>query len=343
MTYMMYNYISFKDETNETYLGYIENYVNQEIYLNAVKNLNDPFEGAFKHIAIPPRLILNNEELFKEKFTIFNEDRKKKQKIIISRETFRQWLEECDNPEYENQLKNNLLSINEVKKDLENHGMFCFTTCPSNIPMWAYYGGNFNGACIIFEINTEEMKKYNAFTQAIMQGDKVFYYREQKLTSNNHIVISFFKVNYSSDVPKIEMEKYIEYKNQSEHDSEEYIIKNSLGVKSISWAHEQEYRLIANINSCSEKNTLPKLFSLKSKPSFIKVTGIIIGHKTNQQLKEGIGDICKNNDINVYETDLSDTHFCINFKDIVSLRSFKLNQTFCGCECFKNLSSPLIE
>jgi hypothetical protein len=172
--------------------------------------------------------------------------------------------------------------------------------------MWAYYADNHKGYCVEFELDFNHMrkstviepKKLDEFINNIHLGAQIL---SSKLRDYPQAFI-FTKIRYSKTIPSISYDHSA--KLTSEYDQLEYFVKNSVGVKSIEWEHEDEFRLIVNGNS-EDGGLLP----LEIFAPFLKVTGIITGAQMEANNRKRLLDTCKNKSIRLYNAICSDTFY----------------------------------
>lgn len=200
----------------------------------------------------------------------------------------------------------NMDKPNTVDNYLQSHGALCLTRDYSNIPMWAHYANNYQGYCVIFELDLEWIRKSDKdFSQLpeeqfkqyidslIEEGSKekqeilLFH---SSLDSDKRFV--FTKILYQNQPPEmreVDLRRIINEieRTGSYYEHTKYIIQNSIGVKFDQWKYEGEYRLIVNTNSISSS-----LMDLRGYP-FLKVTGIIMGEELGKNLDQDVSNFLK--------------------------------------------------
>lgn len=278
----LYKYQSLSEEKH---FGYLQNYLDQRVWLVPLSEFNDPFEGKCSLVSLPPQRILKDPELFD---------------YVLRQHHL--------NGEYEltaHELKMRLNSqdfraalINNPRvQTFERHGALCLTRKNNNIPMWAYYADNHKGYCIEFELDFNYLckqaqvdpKKVKAFINTIIQGTGILSHT----LPNYPQAFAFAKVRYSKKMPSLVLEDFMRL--PSEYEKLKYFIKNSVGVKFIEWRHEDEFRLIVNSNS-RESGILP----LEGFAPFLKVTGVILGDRMEKEKQQRVGELCQNKKMKLY-------------------------------------------
>lgn len=182
-------------------------------------------------------------------------------------------------------------------------GVICLTVDESNIPMWAHYGDNHKGYCVIFEIDfnliyldfKEDYEKTDKKEYSLHEYEnnylKKLHDREEILSFNLNQdpdkKFYFTRVIYKEERPVLKKPNLKAQKEMSIYDLEKYKINNSIGVKYIQWEYENEYRLISNTNShdAGLLNLNTMLISNKPKP-FINIVGIIFGCNFDKNIEE---------------------------------------------------------
>lgn len=325
----LYMYKPMKTSKN---LEHLKNYIQQKVHLSKTSDFNDPFEGKFQ---------FNINYSKDSEFIKWAWEDYKAKNPCVSEEDFKG---------FHQTLINNPL----IDKDLfKNHGAICLVKEYSNIAMWAHYGNNHNGYCIVFEINPEEIYKnvskdfnrndFEKYIHTIFETDKIdptdsdyeILPFSQALDDGKEFILS--KILYKDNVPSMDaltLVNLIKIKNTYEF--KRYFVRNSIATKSKIWNYEREIRIIANANSkdCG-------LIDLHGYP-FIKITGIIMGLKLGQDpeddvknyieslelvgpnLKDGcitdkikgyIAQMCLRNQIEIYQAKLHDSNYEICYEE----------------------------
>jgi hypothetical protein len=291
--------------SEEKHFIYLQNYLNQKVWLVPLEQFNDPFEGKCSSAPLSPEFILSNLHIF---------DSLLKQHHLngmpeLTADEFKKLL---NSEELRNYLKNNP-RISEFKK----HGALCLTRKNNNIPMWAYYADNHKGYCVEFELDFTilcevakfDQDKIDELINIITHGSGIL---SRKLGEDPQAFV-FGKVRYNETMPSIVFEDFI--KLTSLYDQLKYIFENSVGVKSIEWKHEDEFRLIMNGNS-EECGLLPLAGRLAP---FLKVTGIIIGDQMEENRRKRVLDLCQNKKIRLYSATCSDSLYEIIIKPYLNM------------------------
>ena len=279
MKKFLYKYLP---STGDELVERLESYLNQEVWLTPLNQFNDPFEGKFHYSSIYPETVLSNPELFNQLL----EEHHKNGELDLNAEEFKKRLE---SPEFREALENNNPGVNAINI-FESHGAICLTLRPDNIPMWAYYGNNHKGCCLEFEVDFSVVQKNTGISQENIDRFSQDISDLKTLLSFNlsdtpyHFI--FLRINYENNLPSIDLDKLASLK--TEYLRLQYIIRKTVGVKFIQWAHEDEIRLIVNANS-RECGLLP----LSRFVPFLKVTGIIIGSAMTEEDKQAVKVLSK--------------------------------------------------
>lgn len=272
----------------------LANYMNQKMWFTKLSEFNDPFEAHFFMQRATYNEILDNNEAYKFYFDDF-----KKNNPLGTEVDFKLSLE----GEYNFKCG----KVTPIDSWFSDHGAICFTDDPSNIPMWAHYAQNHTGYCVqveidfdvLYETHKENCKENNIFGYSYKEFEKslnkVFHPNpdgsDQEILEFEHPDDPgtpkknnvFIKVIYKEQKPlmkDVEFAKLREKHGENSYQEKKYLLQNSCGVKFKQWSYENEYRWIVNANSktCG-------LMNLISYP-FIKITGIIMGHKIGQSMIE---------------------------------------------------------
>lgn len=230
------------------------------------------------------------------------------------------------------------LKINKhyVNNLFKNHGVLCLSSCSSSIPMWGYYGDEHKGYSLIFELDYSYIQK-NLFDlssqEKLKNGDSIISFRGE-----DGFRFAFVKIKYQQLIPKLFLDEIHNLKKNNPNNQyliTECIVKNSVGVKFEEWQHENEYRLIVNGNSFNSE-----VFDLRAYILFLKIKGVIMGAKLEQEDK--IYGLCQEYKIDLYKASCSDAKYKMCFQKVFDAKqnTHKLT-TFCKCGC--NLSILLIQ
>lgn len=221
-------------------------------------------------------MILKERKLFQFHFDFFKASNPNLTKDIF--------IEHVKSPIFKRELE--ILSKKLIKDIFPNHGAICLTTCASNIPMWGHYANNHRGYCLIFEVDFKKISEMSGLSSVYIENYINDISNEKKLilfSSKLHEFV-FAKVRYDDKPPTINLnDLYLIQDNPYERDK--HIIKNTVAVKFKQWKYENEFRLISNQNSKDGG-----LLDLRGYAPFLKITGVIMGHKLNDNEKEIFND-----------------------------------------------------
>lgn len=147
--------------------------------------------------------------------------------------------------------------------------------------MWSHYTNSHKGFCVGFD------RKSN------------FFIRDAKSTDPNYI---FQPVIYDENRIKVPIEKGVK------------INPNVLLTKSFDWKYEQEERVLASLNKANKhiKNEPYDVFLFNVPHSMIKE--IVTGANISTNDFEKINQFCREKNIDLYESRISDTKFNMNRK-----------------------------
>lgn len=191
----------------------------------------------------------------------------------------------------------------------DRHGAFCFTSNALNILMRAHYANNHQGYCVVFELKISDIckimqiKNEEKYFHKLCCGKEMLIFR----LDNRNIEFVFTKVVYSDIPPVIHLDKFLDIIDIPHH-SIKYLIKHTVGVKYRKWQYEDEYRLIANINSKDSG-----FLNLSLLP-FLKVFGIIMGSKLIDEDKNIFKKLCEKNHSRLYQAKCSDKEYKIEIE-----------------------------
>jgi len=108
-------------------------------------------------------------------------------------------------------------AIQEIRENA--FGMCCLSAPRDNLLLWAHYADEHRGLCI--GLSTEKL--------GIVQSGLV----------KSRELLVLLKVDYSRDMPQINLVKFLASKDRWQED-----INTMISTKSIDWCYEQEYRLV---------------------------------------------------------------------------------------------------
>ena len=160
----------------------------------------------------------------------------------------------------------------EVKKQyyklldkFKNIGVYSLSKNNDNELLWAYYASGHTGFAIEYDIDIlKESLNHNAYFQFVFD----------------------FDVDYVERIPQVDI-SLLHDKNPN------LMLKTFLGSKSLSWEHEDEYRLIFDGNG---------LFDI----DYRAITGIYFGYRMHEDEEVFIMDKLKGRRLNYYKMELID-------------------------------------
>lgn len=158
----------------------------------------------------------------------------------------------------------------EVKKQyyklldkFKNIGVYSLSKNNDNELLWAYYASGYTGFAIEYDIDIlKESLNHNAYFQFVFD----------------------FDVDYVERIPQVDI-SLLHDKNPN------LMLKTFLGSKSLSWEHEDEYRLIFDGNG---------LFDI----DYRAITGIYFGYRMHEDEEDFIMDKLKGRRLNYYKMEL---------------------------------------
>jgi hypothetical protein len=287
----------------------LDNVLKQKVWLNPLADFNDPFERNFKYIADPSEAELDTR-LFHHLYDFYRKDTG----IIITSEQFKEVLKS------ESFIQKVFVASNSwINGVFSRHGALCLTLDPSNIPMWAHYAQNHRGYCVIFDLDL------TLFGEIMKIADMQNYYKELlegKEILNFYLpplgaIFVFTKIYYSDSPPIMHLNECLDVLDDPNKIREgiEYLTKHTVGVKYKKWEYENEYRLVANINS--KESGLLELSFLP----FLKVKGVIMGYQLTNDEKAIFHKKCHENKNCLYQASCSKTEYKI---EINLIRNYSL-------------------
>lgn len=273
----------------------LEVMLRQKFWLSSMSNLNDPFERNFKIISNPDA-VLSNEKFLKRTLVVMKQQDdpgitldQLKQKLISP--FFRPII---------STINNNLIS-----SLFSNHGVACFTSDPANLPMWAYYANKHQGYCTIIDFdfttmcNMAGILEIDSYHEDVLSGREVYSF-----DYGNGVYFVFTRVRYSTTPPVMRIEELWSLSDDS-YGATKYLTHNAFAVKHDQWRHEDEFRIVANINSINAGNNA---FNL---PDFMKIAGIIMGSQVAEAEKQVFHRLCHESKTNLYQARCSGTEYKI--------------------------------
>lgn len=171
-----------------------------------------------------------------------------------------------------NRGSDELAFYNEMIGMVTKQPATCFTKSPVIPPMWAHYAGNSSG--FVIEINEEKFKKYLdeiGFQDHSSIAD--VEYKDSPDTGIEDILARAFHICKP---------RYI-YWLQSCIMTAAYLTKQTC------WSYEQERRVIINEKALTKLNDYLMLLPVPINC----ITGVIVGHKSNDLLKQKIQSLAK--------------------------------------------------
>lgn len=281
---------------------FLQNYLEQKIWLTPLQNFNDPFEGRFQFIPFSPEFILKSPTIFD---SILREHHSNGEPDLSVREL----KDRLISPDFLEQNKKHSSKV--INDFFSGHGATCLTTEFKNIPMWAYYADNHKGICLEFEFNFSYIQnilglsaeQLDEFKDGIMSGRDILSFNVEEHE------FAFVKINYSDEIPVINLEHLLNLRNT--YDQTKYMVCSSVGVKYKQWRHENEFRLIANSNG--EKSGP---LALETYAKFLKLTGIIMGSNLTENYAKLLHQLCNNLPIKLYKSTCSAVNYEILVPEI---------------------------
>lgn len=320
---LMYKYKPLPTAQDLQYLE--DSLTHRAIWMPPVTSLNDPFEAVFRFIPASADDLKNNDELRRDILKWYHQN-------VAPDMTKEQLLETATLAE-QNPLKT------YVKSLFREHGVFSLTACPSNIPMWNHYANAHKGYVIIFEVDlsvpassepTAERRK--PYIESFIQGKEIATWQETDINSTLRFI--FGKVKYADKPPEFSFMKFNKM-GMNGYEGMKYIFEHCLGVKYEQWVYEDEFRIVANLNSdISDK----RLMSLSYYVPFIKLKGLIMGK--DLAIKNVFADLCKRTEVDLYQANCSDEDYRITFKKILDQgHDISNHRPICRCRCLPDLVS----
>jgi hypothetical protein len=240
------------------------------LYFSTQNQFNDPFDAS-----IP----FDYSEVSKEylrgmaKRNAKGSDRKSKR--IHQKELYRKFLEQKSN-------FGSLAYQSQVDFVNQTIGIFCLSSEPDNLLLWAYYSNSHKGFCIGFDFDKLK-RSIDLFNPKLFHSDQ-----------GN---LQFEPVTYSPTYPRVNPETLDELKK--------YI--QPLKTKSHHWAHEKEYRIIFARGPRKTLNIGEELYSR-----------VILGVNSNLELKNEITAILKlkKTKIPLFKAELSKMEYGIRLNEV---------------------------
>lgn len=170
----------------------------------------------------------------------------------------------------------------EVKKQyyklldkFKNIGVYSLSKNNDNELLWAYYASGHTGFAIEYDIDIlKESLNHNAYFQFVFD----------------------FDVDYVERIPQVDI-SLLHDKNHN------LMLKTFLGSKSLSWEHEDEYRLIFDGNG---------LFDI----DYRAITGIYFGYRMHEDEEDFIMDKLKGRRLNYFKMELIDHSYNLSRKEL---------------------------
>lgn len=158
---------------------------------------------------------------------------------------------------------------------MNNIGVYSLSKSNDNELLWAYYASGHSGFAVEYDIDLlKNSMNHNRYFQFIYD----------------------FDVDYVKKIPKINV---WDIKNKDFN----YILKKFLGLKSFSWKHENEYRLIVDSKG---------LFNI----DFRAITGIYFGYRMEDSEIDLIMDKLKGRNLKYYKMSLIEQSYKFEPKEI---------------------------
>lgn len=140
----------------------------------------------------------------------------------------------------------------------------------------------------------------------------------------------FTKMEYQKSIPTLNLQEAIDNIAISKLDGNKYLAQHSFGVKYQEWSLENEYRLVVNTNSKASG-----LFNLEKcvNPSFLKITGMIMGQNLGKFINNDIIDFIRSQQLvsagKPFTANSIDTHV----KDFIADLCFQENKDIYLAHC----------
>lgn len=278
----------------------LDNVLKQKVWLNPLEDFNDPFERHFKYISDPDKAMQDNR-LFQHLHDFYTTDTG----IVVTSDQFKEILKTKTFREKVSKASSSL-----VNRIFSRHGALCLTRDPSNIPMWAHYAQNHRGYCVIFDLDLTlfgkiiEIADVPKYKQDLLEGNEILNFYLPPLGA----IFAFTKVRYSDSPPVMQIEEYLDILENTEatYEGIEYFITHAVGVKYKQWEYEDEYRLVANINSRESG-----LLELSYMP-FLRVAGVVMGCQLTKDERAIFDKKCRENKSRLYQAKCSDAEYKID-------------------------------
>jgi hypothetical protein len=210
------------------YFTYLQNYLDQKVWLTPLEKFNDPFEGRCSLVRYSLQFVLDNPDVFNR---LLKEYRLNGGIPELTEDEFKGFLNSNELRDYHS---NNHVQISHF----DRHGALSLTRKNNNIPMWAYYADNHKGYCVEFELDFNHLRKSTMIEpkklDEFIKGRK--FYHPNYVTTHKHLYLK--KFNIARQYHRFLSISYdYSAKLTSEYDQLEYFVKNSVDVKSIEWEH----------------------------------------------------------------------------------------------------------
>jgi len=308
---MKSKYYHYQSLSENKSIEYLENKLEQKVFLTPLNKFNDPYEGQFYYKTSLSSFFLQDLEARKG---LLEDERSKGRPNLTDAELcedLKRYSTRYDLLQHENKK-------NFIQETFSQWGAICFTNDINNTPMWTYYADNHQGCCIEFELDYSIIqsefalseKEMNKYREEIEEGREMILFPAYQKSEQR---CYFFKIKYDEKIPTIEHGELLKRRDFDE--KHKYILKNSVGYKDKRWLHENEFRLIAH-----EKNSAQSgLFSLEKFSPFLRVTGVIMGAEfaENEKMKlkkDKIKKLCEKYKVKFYQANFSDKEYKIEIE-----------------------------
>lgn len=263
----LYRYRTLSDD-NITYR--FAEIVRGELYMSHPSELNDPFEATSNLAALKPSAYMRDKEdftkLFKDKMSdgdfasVFDSDSwYEKLLTYVAEKSVPQDKIESTKAALSRVIMEEFEKINSNVSDMTRKmvRLACFTTTPTNLPMWNHYTNGHTGICL--EYNTEDI-------------------------TNIYQINKLFPVYYVDKMP--DMTDRLLQKNHPELEFMDYLAIHKLK----DWRYENEWRLIYDAGSWYfGPEDIPQDFWTHGKSIlFIRPARIIMGMKILEEHEKKI-------------------------------------------------------
>lgn len=122
----------------------LDNFAKNQIYLNMVSAVNDPYEGSFA---------IEVDNSLKDDFYSLVHDRVEMPDEMV------ETINEMEDEEQKFNLYYRIFEGTAKKASNQNVGIYCLTTNKNSLPMWAHYANRHKGVMIEFNVSNSVFEK----------------------------------------------------------------------------------------------------------------------------------------------------------------------------------------